>query len=391
MPNVREAGRPARRCATLVAALLLALVPFGAGVPGTAAARAAPAADAAWTASAVPAPTGALPVGVRTAHLRDTSRRDPWNPDRYRELALSLWYPALPSRAPRASYVTARESALILRFHRVEGVPADLLARFRVHARTAPPPLPAPARGLPLVLLSPGFALPRSSLTGLAEELASRGYAVAAVDHAYEAPAISHPDGRMTGCLACRRHPEGARVAATRAADLRFVRERLLRSPGAVGLPRLDPSRVAVVGHSMGGAAAFETLRTDAGFAAAANLDGTVHTGGRSPVDRPFLLLGAGEHGRPGADPTWQRAWRDLSGPRRWLSVRGAGHLSFTDYARLLERTGTAGEEVTLGAADAGRVTRELVVAFLDERLRRYGPRLDTAARQDPEVLTHGR
>ncbi|EFD68680.1 predicted protein [Streptomyces lividans TK24] len=46
MPNVREAGRPARRCATLVAALLLALVPFGAGAPGTAAARAAPAADA---------------------------------------------------------------------------------------------------------------------------------------------------------------------------------------------------------------------------------------------------------------------------------------------------------------------------------------------------------
>ncbi|PSK44452.1 hypothetical protein B0E38_07649 [Streptomyces sp. 111WW2] len=140
----------------------------------------------------------------------------------------------------------------------------------------------------------------------------------------------------------------------------------------------------------MGGAAAFEALRTDAGFAAAANLDGTVHTAGRSPVDRPFLLLGAGEHGRPGADPTWQRAWRDLSGPRRWLSVRGAGHLSFTDYARLLERTGTAGEEVMLGAADAGRVTRELVVAFLDERLRRYGPRLDTAARQDPEVVTHG-
>ncbi|NEC32661.1 lipase, partial [Streptomyces rubrogriseus] len=51
MPNVMGAGRPAHRCATLVAALLLALVPFGAGAPGTAAARAAPAADAAWTAS----------------------------------------------------------------------------------------------------------------------------------------------------------------------------------------------------------------------------------------------------------------------------------------------------------------------------------------------------
>ncbi|MFG2542736.1 lipase [Streptomyces sp. NPDC048594] len=392
MTKVTRSGRPARRCAALAAALLLAVAPSYAGGRSAAAAPAPKVARPAPTVlPALPAPTGALPVGLRTAQLSDTSRRDPWNPDRHRELTVSLWYPALPSRAPHASYVTARESELILRFHRVKGVPGDLLSRTRVHGRLAPPPLPAPPRGLPLVLLSPGFTLPRTSLTGLAEELASRGYAVAAVDHAYEAPAISHPDGRVTGCLACERRPEGARVAAVRAADLRFLRERLLRSPGTAGLGPLDPSRVAVVGHSVGGAAAFEALRTDAGFAAAANLDGTVHTAGKSPVDRPFLLLGAGGHGRPGADPTWERAWKDLSGPRRWLSVRGAGHLSFTDYAPLLERTGAAGPEVTLGAADAQRITRELVVAFLDERLRRHGPRLDTAARHDAEVVDHAR
>ncbi|MEU4146704.1 alpha/beta hydrolase family protein [Streptomyces parvulus] len=392
MTKVTGAGRPARRSTALVAALLLAVAPSCAGGRSAAAAPAPKVARVAPTAlPALPAPTGALPVGLRTTQLTDTSRRDPWNPGRHRELALSLWYPALPSRAPHASYVTARESEQILRFHRVKGVPADLLSRTRVHARLAPPSLPAPARGLPLVLLSPGFALPRTSLTGLAEELASRGYAVAAVDHAYEAPAITHPDGRVTGCEACERRPEGARVAAVRAADLRFLRERLLGSPGTAGLPPLDPARVAVVGHSMGGAAAFEALRTDPGFAAAANLDGTVHTAGKGPVDRPFLLLGAGEHGRPGADPSWQRTWRDLSGPRRWLSVRGAGHLSFTDYAPLLERTGTAGPGVTLAASDAQRITRELVAAFLDERLRQHGPRLDTAAADDPAVVGHGR
>lgn len=390
MLMVTGAGRPWRRCAVLLATVMLAVAPAANGrsaadpPPGT----------AAWTALALPAPTGTRPIGVRTTQLRDTSRRDPWNPSRVRELMVSFWYPAQPSHAPRARYVTARESEMILRLHQVEGAPADLLSRTRVHAREAAPPLAVPGRGMPLVLLSPGFSLPRSSLTGLAEELASRGYAVAAVDHAYEAAAISHPDGRVTGCRACKRGTEGAAVSATRAADLSFVRQRLIRAAGAGDgtLPPLDPSRVALVGHSMGGAAAFEAMRTDPGFAAGANIDGTLQTGGRTPVDKPFMLLGAGEHGRPGADPTWDRAWRDLSGWRRWFAVGGAGHLSFTDYAPLVERTGRAGEGVTLGSREGSRITRELIAAFLDERLlHRSWSGIDAVAQHRPEVRRHGR
>ncbi|MGA4846180.1 alpha/beta hydrolase family protein [Streptomyces sp. G5(2025)] len=391
MLKVTGAVRPLRRCGVLVAAAMLAVAPAAAN--GRSAAEPPPPRTAAWTAPVLPAPTGALPVGLRTTELRDTARRDPWNPDRVRELMVSFWYPARPSQVPRARYVSARESEMILRRHRVEGAPADLLSRTRVHARTLAPPLPAPARGLPLVLLSPGFSLPRSSLTGLAEELASKGYAVAAVDHAYEAAAIGHPDGRVTGCRACKRGTDGATVSATRAADLSFVRERLLRSAASGGgaLPPLDPSRVALVGHSIGGSAAFETLRKDTGFAAGVNMDGTFHTTGRSTVRRPFMLLGAGEHGRPGADPTWDKAWRDLSGRRRWFAVDGAGHLSFTDYAPLIERIGRTGKDVTLPARDASRITRELVTAFLDEQLLHRpwsGP--DAVAQHRPEVKRHG-
>ncbi|MDQ0937545.1 alpha/beta hydrolase family protein [Streptomyces turgidiscabies] len=376
-----------RRRAALLAAAMLAVAP-AAGGRG----EAAPSQEViAWSAPVLPTPTGAGPVGLRTMELRDTSRRDPWDPARVRESMVSLWYPAQASKAPRAHYVTARESEMILRLHRVEGVPADLLSRTRVHARVAAPPLAAAGSGRPLVLVSPGFALPRSSLTGLAEELASRGYAVAAVDHAYESPAIRHPDGRVTGCLACERDPDGAVVATTRAADLSFVRRRLIRSAGAGGLPRLDPSRVALVGHSMGGAATFEALRTDPGFAVGVNMDGTVHTAGRTRVGKPFMLLGAGEHGRPGVDRTWDRAWEDLSGWRRRFSVFGAGHLSFTDYAPLLERIGRAGKSVTLPAGDGSRITRELIVAFLDERLLNlFGPRLDAVEQHRPEVRRHG-
>lgn len=378
-------GRAVRRYAVLVAALL-SLVPAcgqpSADTPG-AAATAPP---------ALPGPTGARPVGLRILELRDTSRRDPWDPSRSRELMVSLWYPARHSSERAARYVTPRESELILRAQRIEGVPADLLSRVRVHASRDAPPAAVSAPGLPLVVLSPGFSLPRTSLTALAEDLASRGYAVAAVDHAYEAAAVSHPGGRVTGCRACHGSPDGRRVAATRAADLSYVRRQLLALPGPEDgrLPRLDPARVAAVGHSMGGAAAFEALRTDPGFAAGADLDGTFHSAGTARVDRPFLLLGADEHGRPGADPTWERVWQRLSGWRRWYSVTGAGHASFTDYGLLGERLGHPGPGTARDAEDALRVTRRLVAAFLDERLRGVpAPGPDDVARHDGRIRRH--
>lgn len=399
MKTNRITRLPGRRAA-LVTAALLALVaaagplPADPHRPGTPAALTRPATSAPTAALTLPAPTGPHPVGLRTVELIDSSRRDPWAPGTARELMVSLWYPARSSTAPPARYVTARESVMILRQFRIGGVPADLLSRTRVHAARDAPPARTPGSGLPLVVLSPGFTLPRSSFTALAEDLASHGYAVASVDHAHEAAAITYPDGHVTGCDACRRSTDGRRVAATRAADLSYVRRELTATagtgrgstPSARSLPRMDPARVAVVGHSMGGAAAFEAVRTDPGFVAGANLDGTFQSGGTTPVDRPFLLLGADEHGRPGADRTWTRVWGQLAGRRDWLSVAGTGHLSFTDYGVLSERLGSAVPGASAGAApaeDALRLTRRVVRAFLDEQLTRRAPSLVGPAVRD--------
>ena len=49
----------------------------------------------------------------------------------------------------------------------------------------------------------PASPEPRSSLTALAEELASRGYVVAGIDHTYENFATTFPDGRVATCVAC--------------------------------------------------------------------------------------------------------------------------------------------------------------------------------------------
>ncbi|WP_369204330.1 hypothetical protein [Streptomyces sp. PU-14G] len=72
----------------------------------------------------------------------------------------------------------------------------EALAGTRVHAVEGA----AVARGSaawPSVLLSPGSGEYRAGLTAVAEELASRGYVVAGVDHPGDAAAVEFPDGRV--------------------------------------------------------------------------------------------------------------------------------------------------------------------------------------------------
>lgn len=61
------------------------------------------------------------------------------------------------------------------------------------------------------MLLSPGLTMPRATLTSVAVDLASRGYVVALVDHTYEAPGITFPDGRTLGCVICEQPRQAAR------------------------------------------------------------------------------------------------------------------------------------------------------------------------------------
>lgn len=161
----------------------------------------APNASAAETTPYLPAPTGSDPVGTSSLHLTDTSRQDPWVPSAgARELMVSLWFPAKSRGTHRASYMTPEESKLVLEGFHITGVDPDVLSRTRTNAYTDV--RPAPGRH-PLVVLSPGFTAPRTSLTALAEDLASHGYAVAAIDHTYENFAETFPDGRLTTCTAC--------------------------------------------------------------------------------------------------------------------------------------------------------------------------------------------
>ncbi|WP_433221515.1 alpha/beta hydrolase family protein [Microtetraspora malaysiensis] len=342
----------------------------------------------------LPKPTGSNPVGTTSLYLKDTSRPDPWVPSvKARELMVSLWYPAKSPGRQRAQYMTPKESELLLKSAKITNVPADTLSKTRTNAFTDANPA-GRKHGLPLVVLSPGHTKPRAELTGLAEDLASRGYVVAAIDHTYENVATTFPDGRVTTCVTCDMDKDPAwweKLAKSRAADVSFVLDQLTGSHSKwKGTRLIDPSRIAMAGHSVGGASAIAAMLKDSRIHAGIDMDGTTDLPiPDSGLSRPFLFLGRSSTYTPGkGEPaaTWERDWKHLTGWKRWLLMTGAEHTSFTDLGVLVDQIG-----IDVGADVPGvramDITRTYVAAFFDLHLRkRPQPLLDKPSTRYPEI-----
>lgn len=345
---------------------------------------------------ALPPPSGRYAVGRDVLHLVDRARRDPWVPGNPRELMVSMYYPAWARPGRTAPYLTTTEARLFLEDRDVADViEPEALSGTRTAARASARPHRG---GYPLVVLSPGFTLHRHTLTLLAEELASRGYVVAAVDHAYESVGTAFPGGRVLACTACTalegQGREGyARVATGRARDITFLLDRLTgATPAWRHAALIDRTRIGMAGHSIGGNAAAATMATDARVRAGITMDGTFFAPvpGAGLHGRPFLLLGTTDHSPGGTDDTWDRDWRRLDGWKRWLTVAGTGHLDFSDISVLADQAGLPDTGSPLPGGRTAQIVRDYVDAFFDLHLRGIpGPSLDGAAPHHREVVFH--
>ncbi|CAM3768811.1 lipase [Kibdelosporangium persicum] len=329
----------------------------------------------------LPEPTGRHRVGVTELHLVQHGRSDPWFPDETRELMVSVWYPAFPV-GRRASYVPPA----LAKYYEIEppvGIRTDWGA-IRANAFVNAPSLPGK---FPVVLYSPGVGNSRTMGTILAEELASRGYAVVTVDHTYEA-AVEFPGGKVRTDKVFDLPIEDPaeiekakqRLMDAREHDVRFVLDKLS------GLKMLDLSRVGMVGHSGGGVTAARVMQVDRRVDAGINMDGWFSFGYNRPelgVDRPFMFMGAGSspqqpplYGKPRthlSEPDWRTFWDASTGWLLDLNFPAGRHYTFTDAQWLLpklggDHTGLIGTVDPAGAIDAQRA---YIAAFFDEHLRK--------------------
>ncbi len=179
------------------------------------------------------APLGPHAVGVKTVRLveraqADVLAYDPVSktaPRRDRALAVDIWYPATAAaQAPRVVYAAAFPSE-----------PPAPPARFKVQG-IAVRNAPFSGSDYPLVVVSHGYSNQPAAMTWITENLASKGYVVAAIHH-YDPP--------ITDKAA---FPE---PLVRRPLDIAFVAATLQRTLAAKHW--IDPARTALIGYSMGG------------------------------------------------------------------------------------------------------------------------------------------
>lgn len=264
----------------------------------------------------LPTPSGPYAIGFSVLDWIDASR-DEWfteqdgQKSQKRRLVVQVWYPAMAAENPEpAAYLDHGEQRLAMVAYQV-GLPVWLIDHVKKISSNAL--LDAPRlqqlKSPPLILFSHGLGGMKNQNSIQAEELASHGYMVVAVDHAYDAYMTIFSDGSIADY---RSAAQGALTPAefrafrtpqlaTRTADLSFVLDEISRR-AALDEPlwlNVDARKTGVFGHSYGGATSFLLAATDSRIVASVALDGWMlplpkdfFTTG---LKTPFLYIGQGK------------------------------------------------------------------------------------------------
>ena len=189
---------------------------------------------------------GPYGIGVTTVDITDKDRLNTANfiTSKERKLRLEIWYPIESSDAAKDSTTFAIYSD-VTRLQNPFSVQGAAL-------RDAP----AAEGSFPLILLSHGFTGYRTQMFYLGEHLASHGYTVVGIDHKDSTNADVYDEGtRASGFIS---------TVYNRARDQQFVLEQLAKNDGKFTVSRLqssvDTNRAAIVGYSMGGFGALNTV-----------------------------------------------------------------------------------------------------------------------------------
>jgi dienelactone hydrolase len=299
--------------------------------------------------------------------LADSTRDDPFLTDgTKRELLVRFWYPADLSRGcSPAEYTSPRVWSY---FSKLSALP---LPEVRTNSCLE---APITEGAHPVVVFTHGYTATFTDYSFIFEDLASRGYVVASVDHTYEATAVEFPNGRFVKSVLGSHigntwgmdDQSMSLALAARSEDLNFVVNELerLNTADSPFTGKLDTSRIGVMGHSLGGEAALSAIKRVARFRAGVLIDAVLTDTPPAGTDRAILILAAGREQWSESDC---RLWDQLRGPRLALNLRGAEHVTPSDLVWLAEgavKTGPMGPEKTIAAV------RDYIAAFLDTNLR---------------------
>ena len=227
--------------------------------------------------------SGTYNVGVTTITATDPKRLNTSNfiTSSSRPLKLEVWYPAEASKEARlATYKNVTR----------------LQNPFELQGDADRDAVALKAGSFPLILLSHGFTGYRTQMFYLGEHLASHGYIVVGIDHTDSTNAeIKTPDDRPAGIIS---------TLYNRARDQQFLLDYFTEQPSPVA-NIVDTDNAAIIGHSMGGFGAINTVGGCYNF----TYDILVDYGIPAPLALVMpLALNSCYGGRDEIDPRWKAA-----------------------------------------------------------------------------------
>lgn len=349
--------------------------------------------------------TGDYAVGTTTFYIEDTGRIDSYAdvPNTTRQLNLQLWYPAEPSDAPIADYVPNLAIGG-KSLGRALGFPGFILSHLRLinPASRVNAPIARAEAPYPLVLFSHGWSGIRIQNTQQAEELASQGYVVAAVDHPYAAAFTVYPGDRVVAwkpSIVAWDTPDetvsAQQLVTAFASDMSFVVDVLESFQASESHPFADVinfEQIGAFGHSTGGGASYEFCYRDARCKAAMGLDPwlvpvsdeVVQTGLGKPImvmKQPSVAISAASEAR------LDIFWNNQRGTGHHLEFADTKHFDFTDFKRFSPVLKWLGMTGGIDAKVMNNTLNDYSLAFFDHHLRGWaGAILYAESAEYPDV-----
>ncbi|KAH0284077.1 PAF acetylhydrolase family protein [Aureobasidium namibiae CBS 147.97] len=331
------------------------------------------------TATIIQPPPGDYGVASSTMELVDTSRNDTYAPlSEHRRIMVSTYYPATSLKKCQpviVPYMTPATAAVYDQMYAPLGIPNGTFASFELSTCAFPrKDRSRKSNGFPVALFSPGLGNSRLMYGAMAQSLASHGFVVITLDHAYDAAIVEYPDKTVAIAVNIESNEQIEADVMVRQHDVSFlidqlhdcsIRQQLFHN--IADTRSLD--KILMAGHSLGGATAAAAMLADTRVAAAVNLDGTLfgdilHKNFTSP----FMIV-SHQGKNLSTDVSWIQAWSNAMGTKLAVTLNGTQHGSYTDLpllANTLGLTGNVSAEIgeLLGTMEGARAV-ELVDTFV--------------------------
>ena len=338
----------------------------------------------------LPTPKGEFEVGTETFHWVDSSRLE-WFTEEVsgdvRELMVQVWYPGKNTEGLRANgymdFMGLRAKSLAEAGKLPEFLPGHLnMIKTNSYQNVD---LAGKDLEHPVLIFSHGITGSRHLHQVLFEYLASHGYVVFAPDHSFDCNLTIFPDGRIADYRSeITGHPDSVLIREkqilTRALDIGFIIDQIEKIDNGIIDSRLNGKlnldKIALGGHSYGGATAVFASSSDRRIKACLVLDSWINPLPDSVISKglgiPFLFMGR-PHWDDSDYPTNYKKLDELmarsSNDKYHLHIKKTLHLDYTDIPLMSPLIDHVMDVGNLSPTISLPLVNQLAHGFLDKHL----------------------